>query len=305
MLIGVQELLILFNKTKILPFDYGWYVARDNGWTTLTIIALLIVIFIGGYWNYYEKKRVQLNFSVDSRDPDLNTNKSLTKKIRIVAVSDLHLGYTIGIDEVTKWVRLINEEKPDIVLIAGDLIDSHLKPVNTPAIINELRKINAPYGVFACMGNHEYLAIQSSKLNEIEDFYEKCNIQLLRDSIAEVDDSFYIIGRDDKTNKRRKSLEELVEDLDDGHSIIVLDHQPYNLEELSKNNIDIQFSGHTHQGQVWPLSLITRVIYEKDHGFIEKGQSKIYVSSGLGIWGGKFRIGTNSEYVVMDVIQIN
>lgn len=125
------------------------------------------------------------------------------------------------------------------------------------------------------------------------------NIKLLRDKTVLIDSLFYIVGRDDKTNPHRKNLDQLMTGVDKTKPVFLLDHQPYNLEEAEQNGVDFQFSGHTHRGQVWPISLITDAIYEDSYGSLKKGGTNIYVSSGIGIWGGKFRIGTQSEYVVI------
>ena len=112
-----------------------------------------------------------------------------------------------------------------------------------------------------------------------------------------------IIGRDDCTNDRRNPLSDLMKLAKPGHYTILLDHQPYHLEEAENAKIDFQFSGHTHDGQVWPISWITRIMYEKSFGYLRKGNTEYYISSGMGIWGPKFRIGTRSEYVVATVKQ--
>ena len=103
------------------------------------------------------------------------------------------------------------------------------------------------------------------------------------------------------TLPRRKPLQALVSETDGNKFTILLDHQPYSLEEAEKCGIDFEFCGHTHHGQVWPVSLITDAIYEDAYGALEKGCTKYYVSSGIGIWGGKFRIGTRSEYIVAEI----
>ena len=144
-------------------------------------------------------------------------------------------------------------------------------------------------------------------------FYREAGITLLQDSVAKIG-NLCIIGRDDRTNMQRKSLAMIMEearkkgfisDLHHGKSsdefFILLDHQPYHLEEAEQNGIDFQFSGHTHHGQVWPVSWVTDALYEKAYGSLQKGNTQYYISSGLGIWGGKFRIGTQSEYVVLTI----
>jgi predicted MPP superfamily phosphohydrolase len=214
-----------------------------------------------------------------------------------VAISDLHLGYGIGEKEFESWVNVINGEHPDIVLIAGDIVDNSVRPLNEGDFAEVFHKIKAPMGVYACPGNHEYI----SGLKESRDFLKKAGVRFLCDSVAEVDSCFYVVGRDDKSNPKRKPLKDLVAPLDKTKPIFMLDHQPFHLEESEVNGIDLQISGHTHQGQIWPLSMVTKMIYERDHGFVKKGNANIYVSSGIGIWGGKFRVGTQSEYVVIDI----
>ena len=108
-----------------------------------------------------------------------------------------------------------------------------------------------------------------------------------------------IIGRDDRTNRHRSPLAKLLQQADSGRYSILLDHQPYHLEQAERAGIDFQLSGHTHEGQIWPISWITHSVYECAWGAHQRGATQYYISSGLGIWGGKFRIGTQSEYIVM------
>ena len=117
------------------------------------------------------------------------------------------------------------------------------------------------------------------------------------DESAVIDSSIVVIGRDDRTNMRRKPIKDLVGSFASKYTI-VLDHQPYNLDRAEAAGVDFQLSGHTHRGQVWPISWITDRIYECSWGSHQRGNTQFYVSSGIGIWGGKFRIGTQSEYVV-------
>ena len=159
----------------------------------------------------------------------------------------------------------------------------------------EFRRLNTP--VYACLGNHDYYAGEPNS----ERFYKEAGIILLRDSVAELENGIVIVGRDDRTNKRRKSVERLMNQVDRSKYVILLDHQPYHLEEAEQCGVDFQFSGHTHYGQVWPISWIENMIYENAYGPLTKGRTQYYVSSGIGIWGGKFRIGTQSEYVVATI----
>ncbi|MDR2860137.1 MAG: metallophosphoesterase [Mediterranea sp.] len=278
-------LLEVIRVTGLLPvtgFMYG-------NWRGLGVLAgALTLILTWGYIVYLHKARVELSLTVNK---EVGTERSL----KIVAISDLHLGYGIGRNEFEKWIELINKETPDIVLIAGDAIDNSTRPLYERGIAEAFKQIKTKYGIYASLGNHEYISGISNSLA----FLKEAGITVLRDSVALIDNTFYMVGRDDRTNNARKSVAELTDTLDKSKLLILLDHQPYHLEQAEKNGIDLQISGHTHHGQIFPLSWITEMIYEKAHGYLKKGDSHIYVSSGLGIWGGKFRIGTRSEYVVI------
>ena len=192
--------------------------------------------------------------------------------------------------ELQRWVRLLNEENPDLVLFAGDILDGAIRPVREWGLDEEFRDLNAP--VYAALGNHEYIAGLESSLA----FYEDAGMCLLRDSSV-VASGIRIVGRDDRSNASRRALSDLVPT--DTLFTILLDHQPYHLEEAERCGIDFQFSGHTHHGQIWPANLITDILYEKAYGTYQRGNTHYYVTSGLGIWGGKFRIGSQSEYLVL------
>ncbi len=266
-----------------------------NGYTSLGILAIMLIVFVYGNVHYYNKVREHINIKTNK---ELALNGKQTAKI--VLLSDLHLGYHNRRFEFKRWVDMINAEQPDLVLIAGDIIDISVRPLLEEHVAEEFHRLKAP--VYACLGNHEYYSGEPLA----RQFYREAGITLLRDSVARVG-NLCIIGRDDRTNTHRKPLREIMKQArlgDDGTKqlfTILLDHQPYHLEEAEKNGIDFQFSGHTHHGQVWPASWVTDALYEKAYGSLKKGNILYYVSSGMGIWGGKFRIGTQSEYVVLTI----
>ena len=166
----------------------------------------------------------------------------------------------------------------------------------------EFHRLKAP--VYACLGNHEFYAGNSTARK----FYHDAGIHLLIDEVSVIDSSVVVIGRDDRTNRRRKPLSALVckpqsatleQSKDNSQTYtIVLDHQPYHLDRAEAAGVDFQLSGHTHRGQIWPISWITDYVYECSWGEYRLGSTRFYISSGIGIWGGKFRIGSQSEYVV-------
>ena len=291
--IGTSWLIILlYLFMAFLLLDIGRWVHLvpatflKNSWSgTLAVTAFMFIIFLYGNIHYHQKVRQPLM---------LTTGKTLSRKMKVVMLSDLHLGYHNRRSEFAKWVDKINEEKADLILVAGDIIDKNIQPLEEQEMHQEFLRLNAP--VVACLGNHEYYGGESNALL----FYKKADITLLRDSVTTVGD-LYIIGRDDRSNLKRKTLSELMKGVDRTKYLVVLDHQPIQLEEAEQNGIDFQLSGHTHHGQVWPISWITESIYECAFGEWQRGSTRYYVTSGIGIWGGKFRIGTRSEYVVAEI----
>jgi len=250
---------------------------------TAVLTVLMVGIFVYASVHYHHKERVSL---------ELDSGGRLQQPVTVVMASDLHIGYHNRRADLAKWVDMINAEHPDLVLIAGDIVDFSFRPVIEEDMAAEFRRIEAP--VYACLGNHEYYAGEP----DAEQFYREACINLLIDSSITVD-GVRIVGRDDRTNPKRKSLSQLVGD--DSLYTIVLDHQPYHLEEAERQGVDFQLSGHTHRGQVWPLSWVTDALYECSWGSHQRGATHYYVSSGLGILGAKYRIGTQSEYVVAQI----
>ncbi|MGN1220794.1 MAG: metallophosphoesterase [Candidatus Cryptobacteroides sp.] len=249
-----------------------------------TVAGIVTVILVLGNIHYNHKHREELT---------ITTSKPLEKPLTLVLASDLHVGYHNRKPELARWVDMINAEKPDLVLFGGDIIDMSLRAVREGGFQEEFHRIDAP--IMSALGNHEFY----SNLNSAEKFYNDAGILLLKDSVAHFK-GLDIIGRNDRTCPDRAKLADLANGLD-GFTI-VLDHQPYHLEEAELSGIDFQFSGHTHRGQVWPLSWITDIIYEKAWGHHQRGNTRYYISSGLGIWGPKIRVGTRSEYLVLHIM---
>ena len=161
----------------------------------------------------------------------------------------------------------------------------------------ELSRLNAKYGVYMVPGNHEYITGIRHSLH----FLEQTPIQVLRDSVVTLPMGIQLVGRDDRWRRSRKSLQELMEKVNPGLPVLLLDHQPMQLEETEAAGVDLQFSGHTHRGQLWPFSWVTDYLFQQSHGYRKWGGSHIYVSSGLSLWGPPFRIGTDSEMVVFNI----
>lgn len=253
------------------------------------VILLPLNVLAYGYFHYRDKQRRELTY-------DFSQNAPQQTSMTLVVLSDLHLGYTIGAAELNEWIALINREKPDAVLLVGDIIDCDVRPLLHDSLAPLFCKIQSRYGTYAVPGNHEYIA----GIDRSCRFLRQAGIHLLRDSAAILGNSLRIVGRDDRSNPRRMPLARLMQE-SPGQELptIVLDHQPYHLEEAARSHADLQLSGHTHDGQIWPASWFVRRLYEQPHGPLQKEKTNYYVTSGIGLWGGKFRIGTDSEYLVV------
>jgi predicted MPP superfamily phosphohydrolase len=258
-------------------------------WAMACTLAITGIALVWGNYRFNHPQIVTLNLSTDK--PKQN------KTLKIVAASDIHLGISIDKKVLQGYVKMINDQHPDIVLLAGDISDRSMIPVINQHMDDELRQIRAKLGVYAINGNHEHYA---ETPNSTAEYLQKAGIKVLRDEAILVDSSFYVVGRDDRSNINRKNLVDIVKGLDGTIPKILLDHQPFHLEEAEKNGIDLQISGHTHNGQFFPGNLIVKRMYELGYGYLKKGKTHYYVSSGLGLWGPQYRIGTQSELVVVN-----
>ena len=267
----------LASLCHLLPKSF----LKDSAAGLISAIGIVALIMTLGAIHYHHKYREELTIA---------TEKPLEKPLTIVLASDLHIGYHNRRTELARWVDLINAEKPDLVLFGGDIIDRSLRPLRDGHYEEEFRRLEAP--AWAVPGNHETYA----GLGQAEQFYQDAGIRILKDSVAHFK-GIDIIGRSDRSRPGRAGLHDLSSGLE-GFTLL-LDHQPSHLEEAEEAGIDFQFSGHTHRGQVWPVSWFTDAIFEKSWGAYRKGKTQYYISSGLGLWGAKIRVGTRSEYLVL------
>lgn len=279
-----------------------FYFMRWSGhWTDLWIAAGVAgsatILSVWGFWNALATRIRPLSLIMSKK---LAGGK---KKVRVAVASDLHMGTIVGRARIDKLVRMIQSLKPDLILFPGDLVDADLPPVLKNNVGKALKKLRAPLGVFAVTGNHEYIggaepAIRYLKLH---------GVQVLRDETRTLDNGIVVIGREDLTKhrftgKNRRRLAELMQGIPSTAPTILLDHQPARLRDGVKERVDLQLSGHTHHGQVFPLSLLTKMMYEKSWGYLKKGHTQICVSCGFGTWGPPFRIGSRSEIIDLTLV---
>jgi predicted MPP superfamily phosphohydrolase len=257
---------------------------------------LMVVLIVRGTWNAWSPIIRTYHVQVPKAAGKL-------KKLRIAMASDLHLGTIVGNRHLRRLVSKVKQIKPDLILLPGDILDDDIEPFlrkNMSAVLGEL---NAPLGVYAVTGNHEYIG---RKVPEFIKAMDAIGIRVLMDEAALIADSFYVIGRKDKASAGfgsggRLPIHDLIAPLDQSRPLIMLDHQPSDIAKASENGIDISVSGHTHRGQMMPNHLITRKMFELDWGYLKKGGLHAIVSSGFGTWGPPVRIGSRSEVIHIEV----
>lgn len=290
-LVGSVWLVFLLYMVLIL------LVADAVAWMGLRIpyrfwmsLVLCLTVLVTGHYRYKHPKVnvVPLSFEKEC---------TLAKPLTIVAVSDVHLGEGTGRKALARYVDLINAQSPDVIVIAGDLVDNSVGPLYRDHMADELARLSAPNGIFMVPGNHEYI----SGIEAVEQFVKDTPITLLRDSMITLPGDLQLIGRDDKSNPTRASLDSLMARTDNTRPVIVLDHQPYGVAKADSLGVDLLFCGHTHRGQVWPLTWVTDHLFEQSHGYRRWTHSHVYVSQGLSLWGPPFRIGSDSEMVVFKI----
>ncbi|MGA9407341.1 MAG: metallophosphoesterase [Bacteroidota bacterium] len=256
-------------------------------------IVVIVVSFIvlGGYLNARTPRIKTLVLSIPKKG-------SGVKSLNIAVASDIHLGTIVCKSKLERIVALINSLNPDLVLLPGDVVDEDIGPVIRNNLGETLRKIRSKYGVFAITGNHEYIGGVEPACKYLGEH----GITMLRDASVKIDDVLCVVGREDIsirgfTGKTRKPLPELMRDVDKNFPVILMDHQPFRLEEAEANGVDLQLSGHTHHGQLWPFNFITKKVYELSWGYMKKGNTHFYVSCGVGTWGPPIRTGNTPEII--------
>ena len=264
---------------------------RTKELTSFVVIVVVTVIVLGGYINARTPiiKTLELSISKNGRT---------IKSLNIAVASDIHLGTIVCKSKLERIVQHINSLNPDLVLLPGDVVDEDIGPVIRNNLGETLRKIRSKYGVFAITGNHEYIGGVEPACKYLAEH----GITMLRDTWVKIGDSLYVVGREDIsirgfTGKTRKPLSELMAEVDKSYPVILMDHQPFRLAEAEANGVDLQLSGHTHHGQLWPFNLITKKVYELSWGYKKKGSTHYYVSCGVGTWGPPIRTGNRPEII--------
>lgn len=316
--------IMLYSLLYVVLFDLLRLIAKHTKLKNTLLFSRGSVISIGSVvvacavatclYGIFNARNIKVN------EYSVTVNKSCgsDKHLKAVLVADLHMGYAIGVDHITNMVEKINQQDADIVIIAGDIFDNSYDGMDDPKGIKaQLRSIKSKYGVYAVYGNHDIdekilmgftfdwggKQLHSEKMTN---FMKECDIKLINDESVLINDEFYLVGRRD-TDKpgtedgTRAEISELTKDLDKTKPIFVLSHEPDELQKTADAGADIDFSGHTHDGQLFPGNLTIGLFWENPCGMIKKDNMYSIVTSGVGVYGTFMRVGTDAEICSVDI----
>jgi predicted MPP superfamily phosphohydrolase len=264
--------------------------------TGLAVILLVTGIVIYGAWNSRNPRLVHYDITIPKAAGSLN-------ELHVVAVSDIHLGKIIHNGRLLSLVQRVNNLNPDLILLPGDIIDESIDPFVEQNMSASLLMLKSKYGTFAVFGNHEYIG---GHPEETYRHLQESGITVFRDEYKNIDSSFNLVGRDYQSAQRfggagRQELSAVMDGLDRSLPVILLDHQPSKLAEGQEQGVDLQISGHTHLGQLFPFNFITKLVFEDDWGYLRKGDLQLVVSCGYGTWGPPIRVGNVPEIVDINI----
>ncbi len=318
--IGILLYLLMF----IALFDLIRLIAKHTKLKDTKLFSRAGIISVGGIiaicaavvciYGFLNARHIR----VTKYTAEVNKSCGERDSLRVVLIADTHMGYAIGADQIEQMAKRINEQDADLVVFAGDIFDNSCKNLDDPKrIAKAFRSIKSTYGTYAVFGNHDIeeqilmgftLNFGPKKLNAqgMYDFMDECGVKLMTDQTMLIDDSFYLVGRRDgekvgTEDGVRASIEELTEGLDKSKPIFVIAHEPDELQETADAGADIDFSGHTHDGQLFPLTIPVRLQWENPYGMIKKDNMYSLVTSGVGVYGPFMRVGTKAEIAVIDI----
>lgn len=291
MLFLVRDGVFLLGKLLKIKGDFDGMKLLSTSSVMITVLSLALVV----YGTVHAGNIKMVSYEVDSY------SESFPEKMKIVLLSDLHLGAVGSESRLPEIIKKVQAEEPDLVLLPGDIFDDDFMLLRDPEKAKKLfQEVESTYGIYASLGNHDGGKTYPKMLQ----FLEESGITVLQEEHQVVADSFVILGRLDPSpiggfgGKERKETKELLSSLPEDLPVIVLDHTPSHVEQYGKE-VDLVVSGHTHKGQIFPFHLGTNLLFEVDYGLYQRNEeAPVYiVTSGAGTWGPPMRVGTNSEIV--------
>ncbi len=285
--VAIDIAVILLRSLKLLRRE----VIASAGFRSVRLICYLIIPAMIVYAGALNNNRLRIKeYSLE-----LPRKSSTINKLNIIFASDFHLGQVTKDRLLERFVDKVNALQPDIILIGGDILEGHGNE-SLSTFEAQFRRLKANYGVYAVPGNHERYRGGSSP-----GFFDRSGMKLLEDDTAKIDGSFYLVGRKDSRSSRKPILD-LLKDAPEDLPIILLDHRPTDLESVSKSRVDLQLSGHTHNGQLFPVNLLVMPFqYELAWGVKVKRSTQFIVSSGVQAWGPPVKTAGDSEILFINV----
>lgn len=264
-------------------------------------IILTIIAISYGIWNF--SNIIETNYTIYSE-------KELSKDYKVLFISDLHYGVNMDIKKLNEYKEMFNKENFDFVILGGDIVDEKTTNIEMKNVFSTLGSIKSKHGVFFVYGNHDKsnyrMGLREYTKEELERTIDNSNIISLVDDIYTINNELTLIGRNDASFTRdsgRKSSSELLEDIDKNDFLLMLDHQPIDLKKNKELGYDLQLSGHTHGGQIFPIGLMDNIfkVNEMNYGYKNMDNFSIIVSSGMAGWSYSFRTEKHSEYVIINI----
>lgn len=302
-LVGVLYFTMLLALYQFIYFLNRWFdfippEIKENSLAGIIVVSIVIVLLVYGTLNAGILKITAYNVNLPQQDGSL-------EQLHVAFLTDLHLS-DFEDSRMDKLVEAINQLNPDLVLLAGDIIDANRDtgPRELEGMAGYFPKIKSKYGIYASLGNHDY-DFKGDSAERVKRF-KRVGVNILRDSSVKIADSFYLIGREDisyeiTSGQKRQELSELMGELAENLPTLVLDHQPVSIAESRETGIDLLLCGHTHNGQLFPINFFTDKIFLIDYGYLEWDDFQVIVSSGARTWGPPIRIGSNSEIVSITI----
>jgi uncharacterized protein len=289
----VFDIFLIINRLfKVVPPA----LRESTRFKKISLSAILffsMAVVIAGAINFSTIRTTEYCIEIPGRSSKIS-------RLKVAFVADFHIKERTNINLVKRFVKEMEIIQPDLLLYGGDIVEGNRQDNNMIEFEKLLNLIEPKYGVYTVLGNHEFYAGQDKG-----SFFDKAGIKVLCDTIVLVDNSINLGGRYDSHFRTRKSIEELMQSSIDTLPVIIIDHRPTEIDRVSKTRIDIQLSGHTHNGQLFPVNLIIRSLYQITWGHKKIGNTHFFVTSGIQLWGPPVRTAGKAEIMVIDITLTN
>lgn len=285
----------IIKKISIRPHDET--VSVKPYYTGIIVLIFTTVYLCAGWYLEHHVWKTEYNLTTDK---DIGQ-----EKLKAVFFADSHIGNSFDGEGFAEHMKIIQAEEPDILFIVGDYVDDDTRKEDMVRSCQALLDLKTSYGVFYVSGNHDkgYFNNRDFSYEELTAELEKNGVTVLDDETVKINDSFYVIGRKDRSYQNRKSASEMKEGLDTDKYMMMLDHQPNDYDAEAASGVDLVLSGHTHGGQMFPINILSILsgVNDSIYGYDKRNNTEFIVTSGISCWAIKFKTATRSEYVVINI----